>query len=298
MTAWLVSRFAAEYVLRRLKLTSGVFGSDLVAALVSASVSQASIGHIARDPELSRLWGGSEPVIPRELRRPISAYAVAAALGLPRETVRRKIRTLVASGYMEEEPDGVVVRADRASDPAFMEAMRDMARLTSAFCADLGEAGYAAAYAQPGEVPTQPRLRVVALNTTAFMLRFFEDLNAVAEDQLTGLSYLAIAAANTRHLDWRADVSPFRGGMAPIGLRKPVTALALATELGVPRETARRQVRKLTDMGHARLVTGGVVIDPSRLPRPEADNFVGRTEANVRRLLTTLRDTGVLPPPP
>lgn len=269
-----------------------MFGSDLVSALVAATVSQANLGYMLGDTELARRWGAVAP--PGQLRRPISAYAVAAALRLPRETVRRKIKALVAINFIEETPEGFVLQAPRTDDASGSQMLSKIFDLTAEFCADLHQAGLVAPSARVGESVGAPRVRMVALATTAFMLRFFEDLDGVAEDQMTGLTYLAITLANTRYIDWRGDPTPFHSLEASTLQRRPITALALATDVGLARETARRQVRKLLSRGYVQLSAGGLVANPGALPRPAVDRFVVRTEANVRRLLSDLRVTGIV----
>lgn len=294
MSNWLIAGLTADYILRRIKLTAPLLGSDIVMVLVASTISQANLGHILGDPELARDWGAGQPVPPAGMRRPITAYAVAAALGLPRETVRRKIKTLVAHGYLQEGAQGLIVVPERAAAADVHGLLEAFADLTAGFCAALAEAGVPAAIAlrrQPAAA-SDDRLRIIALASTAFTLRFFEDLRLVVDDIPTGLAYLAIARANLDGLDWRAAPASF-DRVPPAEARRPVTAIAVANRLGSSRETTRRQVLKLVDLGYVRLTAAGASVEPGALPQPAAAEFIARTEINVRRLLAALRDTGV-----
>lgn len=295
MNSWLVTALAADHILQRIRLTADLFGADINMALVAATVSQANLGHILGDPALARAWGCHLTTPPDSLRRPISAYAVASALAQPRETVRRKVKALVAEGYLRELSQGLIVAADYAAQDVG-QRVGASAELTGSFCLRLADAGVPGAIAltEEGPAPDGPRMRIVALADTAFTLRFFEDLRLVVDDALTGLTYLAIARANIHHLDWPADLTAVPEDTPISAPRRPVAAIAVAQSLGAPRETIRRQVRKLTDLGYVRLVAGGLTVDPAGLPQPATAEFILRTEANTRRLLTALRGTGLL----
>ncbi len=190
MNSWLVTALAADHILQRIRLTADLFGADINMALVAATVSQANLGHILGDPALARAWGCHLTTPPDSLRRPISAYAVASALAQPRETVRRKVKALVAEGYLRELSQGLIVAADYAAEDVG-QRVGASAELTGSFCLRLADAGVPGAIAltEEGPAPDGPRMRIVALADTAFTLRFFEDLRLVV-DECPSLVYL------------------------------------------------------------------------------------------------------------
>lgn len=288
MNSALIFRLSAGYILRRVTLTSPLFGGDLIKGLVAGAISQANLGHLARDVEQTRRWGAPDSIAPLDLRRPISAYAVAAALGVPRETVRRKVKELTASGFLLELPAGFVVNAEHVSTPEVLATLAILTEATYQFCLDLVDAGH------PGPVSAQPPVlhRAVMRMTTAYALRFFEELRIAADgDILGGVTFLALNAANVRHMDLKAAL-PDGVRFIPISDRRPATALSLAAELGQPRETVRRQLSKIVSMGYARRAAGGVLADPARLPTPIVDRVLSRNDANLRLLLTGLTGLG------
>lgn len=295
MRTWLICRLALGYVTDRVRLTAPLFGADLGGWLVAATVSQANLGHLQRDPAATRAWGRLDTVAPEGLRRPISAYAAAGALGMSRETVRRKLKALTEAGFLVEGEGGWRVRPGRTAEPDAVRLVEAVAARTAGFCAELAAAGSpeaAALLAEPvGPDGTLPRAVVRA--SGAFALRMFEEIRVAADGDLAaGTAFLALAQANVRHLDWRADPALFRDGPPPAQLRRPLPALTLAAELGLPRETVRRHLARLTALGHVRADPEGLVADPRSLPEALRARLVARTGANVRLLLKALRGTG------
>ena len=95
-------------LLRLCRLASDVFGNDLDRFVVYLAVISASTSHFQRDPELRARYSAEE-ALPDDLRLGISRRAIADSVGLPRETVRRKIAGLIADGHVVE--DGGLVKA-------------------------------------------------------------------------------------------------------------------------------------------------------------------------------------------
>ncbi len=86
---------------------------DLETILVYLTVAAASASSHLRDPGLIlELDNGP---LPDHLHRPTSGRAVAEATGLARETVRRRIDALVASGRLVREAGGVRTISDTLS---------------------------------------------------------------------------------------------------------------------------------------------------------------------------------------
>lgn len=102
---------AAESLLRLLRHMKDCFpDDDFETVAVYLTVATASAGHTLRNPALLvDLAGGP---LPDDLQLPTSRRAIAAATGLPRETVRRKLIGLVASGRVVEDEGGVRIPTD------------------------------------------------------------------------------------------------------------------------------------------------------------------------------------------
>jgi hypothetical protein len=94
-----------EGLLRIMRAAGDTYGHDYEAILIYWSVVVASVGRYLRD-EVKLIENAGGPMSPEE-HHPISARAIAEATGLPRETVRRKIATLVADGFLAQDSRGV-----------------------------------------------------------------------------------------------------------------------------------------------------------------------------------------------
>jgi hypothetical protein len=117
---------AAESLLRILRLAIDVHEGDLESFAVYLAVITAGSGRLLRDPELQALYGDGEP-FPAEARAGISRRAIADSLGLPRETVRRKIARLIErdriferDGLIAAHPPGI---ADRPEAREYTDGM-------------------------------------------------------------------------------------------------------------------------------------------------------------------------------
>lgn len=121
----IISRLSSEYIVSVFSSPEITRGRDLIDAMILAYVATANIAHLNRDVELSRRHGAPNAPEPADLKRPISALAVAEGLNLPRETCRRRVAKLVAEGvllksarglvgaYEDRDPDGVLAAAER-----------------------------------------------------------------------------------------------------------------------------------------------------------------------------------------
>lgn len=92
-----------EAMLRLCRLMIDHFDCDLECFLCYMAVVSANLGRLMRDPSS---FSDDEP--PSEDDRwPVSRRAIAASVGLPRETVRRKVMELVEKGHLVEVRGGL-----------------------------------------------------------------------------------------------------------------------------------------------------------------------------------------------
>lgn len=99
-----MARVAAGYCLRSLEEMRGLFEGDLLTGFVYLSVVDANTSYLDDLPV--RAYMNLEDHVPDEARRPVSALALAARTGLPRETVRRHVRKLEALGVVRSVHGG------------------------------------------------------------------------------------------------------------------------------------------------------------------------------------------------
>lgn len=107
---------------------------DPATLLVYMIVALASVQRFTRQPEIPEDMKGSEP-LPQDLVGTISRRAVAAASGMPRETVRRIINELLESGRLiKSGRNAVRVVPDTARVEGFLDVpallLVDIVRMT------------------------------------------------------------------------------------------------------------------------------------------------------------------------
>jgi predicted ArsR family transcriptional regulator len=70
-----------------------------------------------RDPAFREAFGDYNTVVGTARQRPINALSVSEATGIPRETVRRKLKALVEKGVLIEKNGGYVYKPGNVQEP-------------------------------------------------------------------------------------------------------------------------------------------------------------------------------------
>lgn len=101
-----VAIILARYQLRKLKRLYSEFDHDMMLPMLLGEIALYNIGVLENgaDPRFDPV--GDAFIGPECALRPCNAYSIAAATGLPRETVRRKIGRLVELGWIERSDNG------------------------------------------------------------------------------------------------------------------------------------------------------------------------------------------------
>jgi hypothetical protein len=92
-----------EAISRLLRLISDNFDCDIDCFACYMAVISANLGRMRREPGA---LSDEEPPID-DARLPVSRRAIAASVGLPRETVRRKVIELIQKGHLVEVRGGL-----------------------------------------------------------------------------------------------------------------------------------------------------------------------------------------------
>lgn len=271
---------------------------DLIRSFVFDTILSTNLennSHAALEAELT----GGEPVP----RRPVSAHAIAQSLGMPYETVRGRVMTLLRLGLCERGKGGLVVPAEISRRPDHQEAMLEvhagflkvihaMTDLGLDFAGLAAKAGVApeAARARPaGEAP--PPAIVVRL-VMDFQIRHLAHVAADFGDIMRGLIWAAVLRANVRNLLHSQDNAwayARQSTPPPDELRVPISIRMLSRELGVPYETVRRHTAALLEVGYVKSVPGKGVFVPA-----EAVTTEGLGRENPRQMLQFTRLVGDL----
>ena len=127
-----------ELVTRYMRNAAQVFGDDYDAAIIFLAVAEANGRASRHDVSLNERIPDLGAPLPPEDVRPMSRQAIAESLGLPRETVRRKIAALVAQGFLEEDPrGGVILVRGVAANAVFVAAQTRVLGYVRQFQSDL-----------------------------------------------------------------------------------------------------------------------------------------------------------------
>ncbi len=276
MAERLIVRLAIDYLVRWARRMADHHEGDLLQALVYATAFQTATDY------LDRPGGTGHPAA-------ISTYSLALALGQPRETVRRKVKRLTATGWLEETGSGVRASAAEIETVRGRRLAADISQLTRELINGLAALGLPVSGAAAPGAPRDARARLVRASN-ACALRLIELMARNTEgDVIRPVLFAAISVANTRHLP-QDPASRFARFAEPLpdSERRPVTALALSREMGLPRETTRRYLAKIESRGGCRRVPGGYITNEAYFFTPQAQAMSVQIQANARRLAATL----------
>lgn len=119
-----------------------LYYGDLDLALVAEIIGTAGVEPGMRDAAFRHKHGDFEAAVSVEEQRAINATSIATAAGIPRETVRRKIRKLLELGFIvEKEPARYVLRPGILLQPQRQAAFARGIELTVRFMNELLENG-------------------------------------------------------------------------------------------------------------------------------------------------------------
>lgn len=281
-TSRLVFRCVSRFLIDEAAKLIAVHDRDFVRAMIFLAVRQAS-------------RTGQET-------RSVSVRAIAQSLSLPYETTRRKILELEERGFiLRVSAQGVAAAPQVMDSPQVREAGHATALAVIATLAELRRLGVdlvASAPSPPNAAhPSDPsRLDLEAGQLTEdFILRVLEAGVAPHGSMLDGLVYTAMMLANADpinrdpELAWRypsADTPP------PDTARRPVTIAELSQWLSIPRETMRRRVTRMLELGRCESVRGGYLSSMVFMQSPSMLNAGVTINQRFGQLIQGLRQAG------
>ena len=118
-----VERLLLKLELRAMETFVDLYG-DIRSGIIFSAVIAANIRHITADPVLARRYAGEAALPPDALRVPIGLRALARAVDLPFETVRRRVAALTADGAVALTDAGVVVPTAVLCDERYLDNNR------------------------------------------------------------------------------------------------------------------------------------------------------------------------------
>jgi DNA-binding Lrp family transcriptional regulator len=279
-----VVRVSAGLILDQVRLGRGPL--DFVDALVLMAVTQANVEPVLRDAELNRRYATYDQAPPDDLRRPISVNALSQSLGIPFETVRRRVARLATIGLYRVGPHGVIVPGwvlRISSHKAAAVAGYDRARTLYWRLVRLG-ARPEIPPATPWEGP--PALRAVARSSADYLLRLVATTTAELGDVVNAAVWLEVLRSSHEHLPEAAGICGED--------RRPVRISTVAKRIGIPHETARRRAAELVARGACELTREGVVLAPKAMDRPEFERIMSANHSDLNRMFATLGQLGIV----
>lgn len=293
----LIVRMLLQFLVEVVPPLARWHGGDLVGGvvfLVAVHAGRSRMARLAADSIVAAL----EPA------KPISVNNIAASLGIPYETARRRVHRLIASGLVERQGPQAIVVPDRVlADPEFARfaaalqaAFVAMVRALRAIGFDFDSFARTVAADAADEAPGEPDF-VIQFQLIGFLLRLIECGVPAHDNDLTrALVFGAIMAANAAPYTNEADTAwrfATLSDSPPEDIRRPIPVLALAETLGIPYETTRRCVGAMLRDGDIVRVGRAGVVNPRTTPR---DAELHRTGAlmltRFAQLVGTLKRLG------
>lgn len=108
------------FIGRHLKALYHSCDGDMVMALVMCEIWQYNVGrYLDRSGPVDATATLQDPEKRRELLPPCNAYSISQVVGVPSETVRRKVKKLIGRGWVERSNDGELI-STRAYEEHFV----------------------------------------------------------------------------------------------------------------------------------------------------------------------------------
>jgi hypothetical protein len=115
-------QLATDYLLRATESLNLALDGDLTKGLVFLAVVQANAQ--PADPPRRKDEADATALTCDDRRRPISGGGLAASLNIPAETVRRKVKALIAAGYLRRMNGGLVAPTEALERPEVVRMIR------------------------------------------------------------------------------------------------------------------------------------------------------------------------------
>jgi DNA-binding Lrp family transcriptional regulator len=264
------------------EMATGVGGLDPLDALLVLAINQANIAPLTRDHNARARYGSLDTPAPDGARRPVSMNAVAASLGLPFETVRRRIRRLAAAQVCNLSAEGAVVPASFLASPSYIQSVVEGHERLRRFYREMDAAGLVEQLPPPAFDTDDIPIRAAARLLADYILRASEGLMREAGNVISLLALVALLAAALRD-EGRAD-----------GHRRATSVRQIAMTLKLSPETVRRHGAELVEEGLCIRTAAGLLIPEEAFDRPGMRRLLAENAANVQRLLAGLAERGVI----
>ena len=292
----LLSRLAGDYHVSTARRTATFMSRDIVTDMTILAITRANVRKITASAEpLAYTYEGVAGVPADALRIPVSVYAVARDLGLPYETIRRRVKKLLDAGVCIAVDGGVVVPGATVVRPSNLDLIAQTRIATEAFVAEAGRFGVTAAQHYRPPTADQPK-QIIRLAMNYFLDATCHSAKVMDLDVIAVLVLRAINMANVSHITHDPARAIAYAGLdvaLPDGERQAVSVYSIGKFLVLPYETARRTVLRLEQRGLVRKGRGGLTVPLEVVNRPEVVVGILHLVALTETFLADLARVGV-----
>lgn len=263
-------------------------------AFIPSTIGNASATILSQANETSVRFATAESPAPDEVLRPISVNALAQALGMPFETVRRRVKGLTEEGLIESTPAGVVILSRTIASPAYTAMVAAHFERARRFYWDMKALDAllpAQASSQSELLSAAPPIRVVSRAVSDYFLRFAYPMIGLCGGLITAAVLAEVVLGATKDMD---DTMLARWVHDAGASGHPIKLVDAARPIRISRETARRHSKVLQQRGLVAATRRGLV---ATAPVELRDRLVHLTTVNLadaRRFFATLGKFGVL----
>ncbi|MBU4434736.1 MAG: hypothetical protein KKC14_10020 [Alphaproteobacteria bacterium] len=114
------TRSATDYLLRWVEIANEAHGVDILYSLVFTTLWAGNVSHLR-----GRTYAQLDEIPPDDERRPITIRQVADSLGLPYETVRRRVVEMLKRGMaVKVGREGFIVPLEALARPEIVNALK------------------------------------------------------------------------------------------------------------------------------------------------------------------------------
>ena len=281
-TQRLVFRCVSEFLIDESRDLIALHERDFVRAIIFLAIAQSS-------------RGGED-----DQSRSVSVRAIAQSLGLPYETTRRKALELETRGYCRRvSPQRVGAATAAVEGSAAQAAYAQTLRRLTEVIGNLKALGFSVGTADPAGRPEPDPAdlaREVGLAVQAFMLRVLETGVGPHGSMLDALVYTALIQTNAEAITFDPEMAWKYSGAEtppPDNVRRPATIAGLAQRLAIPRETMRRRIARMVELGRCEAVRGGYLATMTFMQTPEVLETGARIAQRFGQLMQAVRNAGM-----
>lgn len=238
-------------------------GVDPLDALIFIAVIHGNVDTATSGLDEQIAYGALDQPPPDALRRPISMKRIADSLGLPFETVRRRLQRAAADGHVEISAQGVVAPERYFRSEANREVVVAIDATAERTWRRLDAVGFFERHPLPSpvQVPAEHPYRAVARFSMAYALRLGGELRALCGDYVDLMLVLNMTRHNTERVgDARRPATPEGSPLIADAEKTPATIAALSRASRIPFETTRRRLHRLAERGVCREANGGYLV--------------------------------------